>query len=258
VGLTFQSLISSSGGNCLVLSSGSTTILIDCGFKTQRDCRAMLDQYASKITGVLVTHAHGDHICYSALKVLQEYGATVHCHPDVAPHVHRKHIRRLKSPLELTAFPAETIGIGDFEVLPVALPHEPRCPTFGFVIRCGEKKVVVCTDFHDPAAIRDHLVDADFIFLEANHDLELLKRFPNYASHYHLSNNKSAQLICHAIRHSRRPPQHVMLGHLSEQRNSDERCLQTMHETFFSEFLAPAFPLHTAPRRTASDVLSIN
>lgn len=239
------------------MQSDSTTLVIDCGIKTQRECREILDPHARRINGVLVSHAHGDHICYSALKVLQAYGTAVHCHESVLPHVEQKHVRRMRSPFVFKPFAGQHLSIGDFEIMPVELPHEPHCPTFGFVIHHGPNKIVVCTDFYDATAIEPHLVDSDFIFIESNHDLELLRLFPNYASHFHLSNPKSAAALCRAIQGSRRAPRHIMLGHLSEQRNNDEVALQTMHDAFFDAGIDVHFELLAAPRRAASPVITI-
>jgi phosphoribosyl 1,2-cyclic phosphodiesterase len=258
VSLTFQSLRSSSSGNCLLLCCGDHSILIDCGLKTQKECRALLDAHAGRLRGVLVTHAHGDHICYSALKIMQAYGTPVYCHDDVLPHVHRKHVGRLNSPLELTPFAGEAaVDVGGFGVRAFPVPHEPQCPTFGFVITCGNKKLVVCTDFHDPDAIRPHLCDADFVFIEANHDPHLLRLHPNYASHFHLSNAKAARLLCDAARAGRCAPRHVMLGHLSEQRNTESLARQAVTDHFADEDVDLDFELSLAPRRTASQVVTI-
>ncbi|MGN6505485.1 MAG: MBL fold metallo-hydrolase [Tepidisphaeraceae bacterium] len=258
VPLRFQSLRSSSSGNCVMLFSDDASILIDCGIKTQKECRALLGGYPRSPSAVLVSHAHGDHICYSSLRVLEEHGTPVHCHRDVMPHVHRKHA---KSPCRIECIrPFGTIPfrIGGFDVQPVALPHEPGCPTYGFAIRCGGVKVVICTDFHSPDAICEHLVDADFVFIESNHDPELLRRFPNYASHYHMSNPKTAGVLAQARRRRNRPFKAVMLGHLSEQRNDPELAMRTVRERFAADRVDLDFDLHVAPRREASRVVEIH
>jgi phosphoribosyl 1,2-cyclic phosphodiesterase len=250
--LVFQSLRSSSSGNCLLLHSDRTTIAIDCGIRTQRECHTLLDPHAARLDAVLVSHAHGDHICYSSLRVLQKYGTQIHCHEEVSRHVHHQHVGDWDSPPAIRTFQDATFRVGEFEIDAVPLPHEPACPTFGFVIRIGGKKIVICTDFYDPEAIRPHLAEADFIFVEANHDLELLRQYPNYASRFHLSNRKTARLLTDARRASGRPPGHVMLGHLSEQRNSDPMPMQTVRDSFYKENLTHDFTLETAPRRTPS------
>ena len=54
-------------------------------------------------------------------------------------------------------------------------PHAPGFPNYGFVITAGKTKIIICTDFHDAEGVLEHFVDADFIFVEANHDLDLLR-----------------------------------------------------------------------------------
>jgi phosphoribosyl 1,2-cyclic phosphodiesterase len=253
---TFQSLRSSSRGNCLIVSTGRTTILIDCGIKTQRECHALLDRHATKLDAVLVSHAHGDHICYSALRVLQKYGTPVLCHLDCSDPVTRKHLCDWECPPALRCFGNDTFTVGDIEITPVCLPHEPWCPTFGFVLRSGGRTIVTCTDFHDPSAIAPHLCDADFIFLEANHDLELLRLFPNHASRFHLNNRKTANLLADVIKVSKKP-QAVMLGHLSEQRNSEELAVRAVRERFGVDKLTIDFGLSCAPRYEVSELVHI-
>jgi Cft2 family RNA processing exonuclease len=70
--LQFKSLRSSGSGNCLMLWTDHTTLLLDCGITTQRDCHDLLGKHANRLDGVIVFHAHGDHICYSSLRVMDE------------------------------------------------------------------------------------------------------------------------------------------------------------------------------------------
>ena len=68
----------------------------------------------------------------------------------------------------------------------MALSHAPDTPCFGFVVRAvlgnRRRRVVIATDFRDPSTLLPHLRGADFVFLEANHDVELLRKHFNYAS----------------------------------------------------------------------------
>jgi Cft2 family RNA processing exonuclease len=73
VPIFFQSYRSSSAGNCLALWTGTSSILIDCGMKVQRECREMLETHRRRVghlDAVVVSHAHGDHMAYAALRVL--------------------------------------------------------------------------------------------------------------------------------------------------------------------------------------------
>jgi phosphoribosyl 1,2-cyclic phosphodiesterase len=174
--LYFKSLLSSSSGNCLMLWTDHTTILLDCGINTQYVCRDLLDQHFGlfqKPHAVLISHAHGDHICYASLRVLAGQGIPLHCHAGTVQQIHDKHIGDWDSPPTLQTFARGHFRIGDLEIQPVELPHDPEFLTCGFVVRSGQTKAVIATDFHDADAVAEHLPDADFIFIEANHDLDL-------------------------------------------------------------------------------------
>src|SRR5205085_3484805 len=62
--MRFTSLGSGSSGNGLVVESGTTRVLMDCGF-TLEQARARLERAglaASSLAGILVTHEHDDHM----------------------------------------------------------------------------------------------------------------------------------------------------------------------------------------------------
>ena len=263
--LTFQSIRSSSSGNCLVLRSDRTTLLIDCGIKTQRDCDDLIQNHlggAGRIDGVLVSHAHSDHIGYAALRSLARHGVAIHSHEHVVRHIAASFDCEewLWQPA-VHQFAGESFSMGDFHVQTMDVPHAPECPNVGFVIHCGrgakERKIVICTDFFDDSAVRERFVDADFIFVEANHDPELLRLRPNYASHFHMSNPKTAELLSASVGRSRRPPRGVMLGHLSRQRNTEELALGAVREAFVQRGIALDFDLTAAPKYEPSAQVAI-
>lgn len=151
---------------------------------------------------------------------------------------------------------------GDLRITPMEVPHDPVVPNFGFVIHHGEgrrrRKIVVCTDFNDYAGVLRHFMDADFIFVESNHDLDLLRKYPNYSSRFHMSNPKTAWLLYHAIRMSEKPPQAVMLGHLSDQRNSEKLALGMVEEIFDRQRMEMDFDLSAAPLYKSSKTVRID
>ena len=62
--MRFAYLGSGSRGNGAVISSGSTHVLLDCGFPAGEAQRRLqrLGLEASQLAAILVTHEHGDHI----------------------------------------------------------------------------------------------------------------------------------------------------------------------------------------------------
>jgi ribonuclease BN (tRNA processing enzyme) len=258
--LFFQSLRSSSSGNCLKLWSATGGILIDCGMKTQHEFDDELDGHAGKFDAAIVSHAHSDHIGYPALKVLGRRGVKIFTHGDVVRHIKRRFDFNLWEPSpEIGLFGPGPIRVSDFEIEPFQVPHAPDTPNFGFVIHHTDgavrRKIVICTDFYRGDDVIDRFVDADFIFVESNHDPELLKRNPNYASHFHMSNGKTGKLLHEAWQKSITKPRTVMLGHLSAKRNTERLAIDTVRESFAGH---PAkFDLCAAPKYRASPIIEL-
>ncbi len=263
VAICFQSLRSSSSGNCLALWTPHSSILIDCGIKVQSECQSLLDAHVSlsrTLDGVLVSHSHGDHIAYAALRVLARHRITVHADRQVIRRLRERHgFEDWKHRPRLDAFSDDSFRIGDFRVTPFEVPHEPGVPTFGFVIAAHDghahRKIVFCTDFHDYAGALSRFVDADFVFVEANHDLALLRLHPNPASRWHLNNVKTASLLACATGRSASPPKGVMLGHLSEERNRRRLATGEIRRMFEREGRKVTFDLQAAPRYRPSPVV---
>lgn len=261
----FRSLRSSSGGNCLALWTKHSSILIDCGIHVQREFGTLLeahDREAGGLDAILVTHAHGDHAAHGALRVLRRHAVPIYAHRQVLRDVRDAHgVGDWDQPPHLRAFPADRFDVGDFHVVPIEVPHAPGVPTFGFVITVQDgrsrRRIVVCTDFHDYAGVLAHFVDADFIFVEANHDRALLRQYPNPNSRYHLNNLKTASLLHYALERSARPPAAVMLGHLSEERNRRHLALGEIRRHFDRQGTAIAFALDAAPAHRPSPVVEI-
>lgn len=248
--LEFTSLRSGSNGNCLMLKSRRTTILLDCGINAQCTCREILERVMvnkKAPDGVLVSHAHGDHICYSSLRVLCEQDIPIYCHHKIAKQILDKHATKMDFPPRLRKFRGTPFIIGDLKIHPISLPHATDYPNFGFVIYHKRTKIVIATDFHVQDAIANHLVNADFIFIEANHDPELLKKYWNPSSLFHLNNPKAARLLLDARKASRKPPHTVMLGHLSGDRNSKKLVLKAIRDEFRKKGVEMDFNLEVAP-----------
>ncbi len=210
----FRSYRSSSAGNCLAVWTPDSGLLIDCGVKTLRDCRALVRRHRDRhgpIVGALVSHSHGDHLSRDGFRVLLEHGIPVHSHQQVVPQLLARLDGDAGGGEAVRACPGERFTVGEFDITAVPLPHAPGVPNFGFVIRAGHgtrrRKIVVCTDFRDPADIAPHLAGADFVFVEANHDLDLLRRHFNPNSRYHMNNGQTASLLCDAVRSRRFSPQ---------------------------------------------------
>lgn len=265
VALYFRTLRSSSSGNCLGLWTEQTNVIIDCGLNSQKLCRALLSEHAGEIeniSAVLVSHLHQDHINYSALRVLEQHGITVRIHESLVS----KFKDKFAAPdrfgnLILRPFSSTAFNLGEFTIKPVKIPHSPQHDNYGFVIHCRHQgrgiKIVIMTDFYNWDGLAEHFIDADFIYVEANHNPGLLKKYPNPNSHYHMQNESVADLLCSARKLSKRRPAAVMLGHLSKERNTRELAVEAINHTFKRNNMRQDFALHVAPPDCASQEIRI-
>lgn len=269
--IRFTSIRSGSSGNLLLLESerarSTTRLLVDCGISSQRATRQILEEevgLSTPLDGLLVTHAHRDHVNYSSLRVMQELKIPVYVHRRVKRELVGRYLNPYRLParvdpqsFELRCFDDEPFRIGGLSISPIAVPHAPGVATVAYVIRAAGAKLLIATDFHDPEAVVPHIYDSDFVYLESNYDLDLLRRYYNPASLYHMPNRAAGLLLQHAVTHSRRPPAAVLLGHLSEDRNRPELALQTVRQALREGGVAGSVRLLAAPRYEASETIIV-
>jgi phosphoribosyl 1,2-cyclic phosphodiesterase len=257
----FQSIISSSSGNCLALWSEKTRLLIDCGFSSMKKTRAAIAGVygeAGNADAALVTHTHGDHISYYPLRALENCGIPVHIHSDCVQQLKSRHYREYGfGDLKIVPFGFKSFEIGDFKITPFEVAHNPAFRTCGFVICHGDKKIVIATDFHEWQSVFGHFIDADFIFVESNHDLELLRQYYNPNSRFHLPNPSAAEFLLNLSMQNKKNPGMVMLGHLSSQRNRCDIALRETSLAFEAAGREMKFELLAAPLRFSGDIIQL-
>jgi ribonuclease BN (tRNA processing enzyme) len=258
VTVTFQSLRSGSDGNCLQLWTTHTRLLIDCGWESTRACRRALAQVPvgapAAISAVFLTHLHGDHLSAGAIRALSDLRLPVYCHASCLDQ-----LTRIGEPLRLRPFSDAPVRVGDLEVTPARVRHTPRVVTHAFAVRspADERRLVIATDLASWDGLVDLFRDADFIYLESNHDVRMARQKPVPNSRYHLSNEQAAALLCRVLREGRRPAA-IMLAHLSGERNTPElarACLEAALSKAGLFETAP--PIHFAPRRASSAVVTL-
>jgi phosphoribosyl 1,2-cyclic phosphodiesterase len=263
--LHFQSLSSSSAGNCLVLWTDKTRVIIDCGLASMRRTREVLEnnlQDPRNVDAVIISHMHGDHINHHSLRVIEEYGLTVWVSGRCLGQLKGKHFNGHKfHSIDLKTFSDRAMTVGDLSIQPFEVPHQPIYPNCGFAVKYKAgghwKHAVIVTDFHNGRNALAHLIDADFIFVESNHDLGLLAKYSNPNSRFHMSNPKTAELLYTAYMQSCKKPKTVMLGHLSAQRNTEPYALKEVHKIFQTNETDMGFELCAAPLLDVSRIIEV-
>ena len=218
--MRFASLGSGSKGNATVIDSGSTRVLIDCGFN-RKNTRLRLQEITLDITdldAILVSHEHSDHakgvalICEAINK------------PFYATYGTARAAGWLDHPLWNCINSHDTFKINDLTVKTVVVPHDSQEPV-QFVVSNAEFQVGVLSDL---GSLTPHVIEAyqkcHGLLIEANHDLQLLQQgaYPpalkrRVAGDYgHLNNQQSAALLSKLLWPG---IQHVLASHISDKNN---------------------------------------
>jgi phosphoribosyl 1,2-cyclic phosphodiesterase len=232
MGVSVSVLASGSRGNCAIVSSSSTRILLDAGISCRETFKRMraLGEDPHAFSAILITHEHSDHICgleVLARKTNLPIFMTGPTHQTWARSLRdQKGERAALKKLEMFSS-GRGFHIGDIEVMPFTIPHDAADPV-GFTFRAEGVKIGFATDLgYVPASVSHHLRQCDVLVLESNHDLEMLRGGPYPWSVKqrvmsrvgHLSNEALAQFFAKDYDGE---AAYVVLAHLSEQNNHPE------------------------------------
>jgi phosphoribosyl 1,2-cyclic phosphodiesterase len=230
------SIASGSSGNCIYVGSKNTNLLVDAGISAKRIENGLsgIDIMPDTIQGILITHEHSDHI--SGLGVLlRKYQIPIYTTYETA-----NSIRQIKSlgemPEEIFHYikPNEAFQINDIYVEPFSTSHDAANPV-GYTMQSEGHKIGFATDLgkYDDYIVAK-LKDSEVLFVEANHDVNMLMvgKYPYYLKQRilgdrgHLSNDTSADLISKLINQR---IQHILLAHLSKENNYEELAYETVY-----------------------------
>ena len=237
---------SGSSGNCLLVSSGDSHILIDAGISMRRISAGLAKAGISwrDIGGVLITHEHSDHI--SGLKTMIRNCAV----PIYAPRTVASRLYGMLPGIEdqlVTSPVGEVFPVSGFAVRAFHTPHDTD-ESVGYRIE-GDGVFALATDMgHVTDEILDGLLGADTVLIESNHDPDMLRMgpYPAYlkmrilSEHGHLSNPGCAAL---AGKLSESGTSRIILGHLSRENNRPELALETVR----ASLLGSSTELYCAP-----------
>lgn len=225
---------SGSRGNCALVSSRGTHLLIDAGISMKRIKASLADAglTPADISGVLVTHNHTDHI--SGLAMMAKH----HKIPIYAPRTVANHISWSTSGVEdcLKPIPVgSAVGIGDVEITAFHTPHDTP-ESVGYRIESGDASFGFCTDIgHITDEVMSALMGVDAAVIEANHDEQMLRYGP-YPFHVkrrilsdvgHLSNECCGALAASLAGGG---AQYITLGHLSAENNNPNLAIEAVHQ----------------------------
>lgn len=229
--MRFASLGSGSEGNALVVQVGQTCVMIDCGFTLiETELRLQrLGLSAEQLSGIVVTHEHGDHV--SGVARL----ARKHSIPVWLTHGTRQVCSRMFTGISgvTDITPHHPFCIGDLQVLPYVVPHDAAEPV-QYVFSDGASRLGVLTDVgRSTPHIEATLSGCEALVLECNHDRDMLANgtYPPSLKQRvggrfgHLNNNEAGALLA-SLDNSRL--QHIVAAHLSRKNNTRELAVAAL------------------------------
>lgn len=217
--MKFAVLASGSKGNCTVISTKNTNIIIDAGMtkRYMQDCFKKLNIDYEKCDGLLLTHCHSDHIksveMFSCLDIYSPF--------ELYSVINEKHVNVL-----------QPFKINDVTVMAFPLSHDVF--TVGYLIFDGESTLCYLTDTGYVSEGNKKLIrGADYYIFESNHDLDMLmnsdrslylKQRVN-SDQGHLSNEDSSDVLREVIGEKTKE---IVLAHLSEECNDPQIAYYTL------------------------------
>ncbi|KRQ86299.1 putative metallo-hydrolase YycJ [Caloramator mitchellensis] len=231
--MQFCSIYSGSSGNCLYVGTEKTRLLIDAGLTGKKIESGLIEigVSPSEIKGILITHEHDDHIKAAGI-LSRRYNIPIYANTNTWNAIYGV-IGEVKLHNIKVFQGFDGFEIGDIYIKPFKIPHDAVDPV-GYSFYHSNKKVSIATDIgYASDEVKDNIKDSDFILLESNHDVEMLKvgPYPYYLKRRvlsdkgHLSNEDCGKAIVDIINSRLKK---VMLGHLSKTNNYPELALRTV------------------------------
>ncbi len=231
--MRFIPLFSGSSGNSSYLESGDTRLLIDAGMTGKAIVEALSKIAVSpeRLSGILVTHDHVDHTRGVGI-LSRKYNLPVYTNAGTLRAM--TPITRELSYANTRLFQTdEDFYVGSINVLPFKTPHD-AAESVGFVFTSGEKKLTYMTDI---GCMRESMLScaagSSLVFIEANHDVEMLKRGPYpyplkqriLSEKGHLSNENCGRALVKLYETGVR---FAVLAHLSRENNTEYEAYSTV------------------------------
>lgn len=233
-----------------MVCDGKSSLLIDCGFSPAYITKHLrkFSLSLADLSGVFITHTHGDHVNRWTIKKLIEAEVPIYSPPEIAPHLQGrygdlKHASRIGLLRQLKKADQELQG---FLVRHFAVPHDSPGGCFGYSVFSNgngmTKKITVATDIGYPTDnVLHEFADSDVMVIESNHDMKMLLNSGRPASLIqrirkigHLSNDESATFTFDVLRRSKNLPRTILLAHISQRCNTNELALKATRKVISS------------------------
>jgi len=271
--LNFCVLASGSSGNCSIIWTDKTAVLVDlgCSSKYLIENLDILGILPQNLTAVLITHAHMDHISPSGLNFIIKNNVPICTHKNVLRDISKKYGDKIEKCANIPFvknFEFKDLAIASFDV-----HHKDRnvSKTLGFTffhsLNKRQYKIGYVTDTGEICdKIINNLINSNILVMESNYNRMMLdvsfRPYDNKAwvlsGYGHLSNEDAADAICKIKKLSSKEDslKYVFLAHLSERHNTQELAIKTAKEILLENNIS-GINLLPAKRKQKSQTIRV-
>ena len=227
---------SGSAGNCALVETPKTRLLIDGGLSAKQIAERVTacGVNPSELDAILLTHEHGDHA--GGLDVwCKKFHTPIYCNRMTSEALKRDQKIDKDWRLFITG---NDFTIGDLTIETFPVPHDAVEPV-GFVVHHEREALGFLTDLgFATKLVHERMRAAHTVFIETNHDEKLLQNDTKrpwsvkqriMSRHGHLSNAAAATVLADLLSGALR---RAILGHLSRDCNSPEIAIGTVRAQF--------------------------
>lgn len=225
-------LASGSEGNSTFFSSRDVHILLDIGKNAKYIKEKIIEigEDPKKIDAIIISHTHDDHV--SALKVFLKNN-----HPKVYITEKMYYDLDFLKEYDNVVIYDDDFYVGSIEIKTIRTSHDVT-DSRNFVLNDGAESLVYLTDTgYLNRKYFATLKNKDYYLFESNHDIEMLMNgpYPKWLKQRvlgtlgHLSNKDSSFYLTKLVGDKTKK---VVLLHLSQKNNTEEKALETFFQTF--------------------------
>ena len=253
--VSFTILGSGSAGNCAYVETGETRLLVDAGFSPLqiRKRLATLGKTPEKLSAILITHEHSDHIA-GILGLADKFHIPVFCNRGTqdgtiwamkAKWDSKKKpafagtdgMAHLQAKIDWRLFETgASFEIGDVGIETFSIPHDAQDPV-GFLLHTASGTIGFATDLgHVTKLVLERIRTTNVLVLESNHDVKMLQDCPRRSwalkqrilgRHGHISNVTAAETVAQIMSANLKQ---LYLAHLSRECNTPALAEHVMAE----------------------------
>jgi len=237
--MRFSVLASGSTGNAIYIENDDHAFLVDAGLSGRKmeELLASIDRSMKKLSGILVTHEHSDHI--KGLGVLaRKYNVPIYA--NAKTWMAMEHLIGKISIDQKFHFDMESVKtFGSLDIQSFAVSHDAADPMFYVFHENGRKLVLITDTGYVSDRMKGYIKGADSYVFESNHDVGMLQmcRYPWSIKRRilsdvgHVSNEDAAVAMSEVVEQK---PTRIYLSHLSKDNNMKDLARMSVTQTLQS------------------------